>query len=165
MEITDILDKVWNVDCIGCAIASSKMVPPGGIIAENNSFYVHQDPEIPISGFVIIGSKRHVQSVAEFTEKEYADFTSLLYRSRRLLKLLTNIRSVTLIQEERSAHFHFWLFPWQDWMVEKYRSNSLNHIRSIISHAKTCRRTPIQTQSILEDVKTLRSAETRRVNA
>ena len=160
MEITDILDNVWDVGCIGCAIASSKMVPPGGMIAENDSFYVHQDPEIPISGFLIIGSKRHVQSVTDLTEKEYTDFASLLYRSRRLLELLPDIQSVTLIQEERSAHFHFWLFPWQGWMIEKYGSHSLSHIRSIMTYAKTHLRTPILTRSILEEVNLLRRAAT-----
>ena len=156
MEITDILDNVWHIDCIGCAIANSHMSPPGGVIEANDAFYVHQDPEVPIPGFLVIGAKKHVKSISEFTEKEYADFTALLYRSRKRLECLPNIHSITLIQEERSQHFHFWLFPWHNWMIEKYGKPSLDHIRSIMAHAKAHLKTATQIQSILNMVEHLK---------
>jgi len=160
MEITDILGHVWNVDCIGCAIAATTMNPPGGIIAENDSFYVHQDPEIPIIGFLIIASKRHIQSIVDLTQKEYVDFSSLLLHSRSLLSLLPNIQSITLVQEEHSTHFHLWLFPWYDWMIEKCGGKSLTHIRSIMACAKTAFNTPLQMQLILNGIECLKNAKT-----
>jgi diadenosine tetraphosphate (Ap4A) HIT family hydrolase len=159
VEITDILEQVWNVTCIGCAIASGEMTPSYGMISENDSFCLHQDPEVPIPGFLILASRKHVQSIADFTENECADFTSLLYRGRRLLNLLPGVNDVTIVQEERSSHFHCWLFPWYHWMIEKWGSNSLDHVRSITAYAKSNRVSDVQTQAVLEAVSCLKKEQ------
>ena len=57
-------------DCLGCALGDKSLIPPGGIIAETEHFILHQDPLVPIKGFLVINSKRHVQSIAELTEAE-----------------------------------------------------------------------------------------------
>jgi diadenosine tetraphosphate (Ap4A) HIT family hydrolase len=158
MEIHDILHQKWNAACIGCAIGAGEMIPPGGVIAENRRFYMHQDPEIPIPGFLIIAPRRHVHAIVDLTADEYADFASLLQSGRKLLTWLPELRSVTVIQEEHSSHFHLWLFPWYDWMIEKYGKRSLNHIRPIMEYAKTSLNTIQQQQLILESVATLQNA-------
>jgi diadenosine tetraphosphate (Ap4A) HIT family hydrolase len=158
MEINDILNQKWNVGCIGCAIGRGEMIPPGGVIAENRSFYMHQDPEIPIPGFLIIAPRKHVHAIVDLTADEYADFSSLLQSGRKLLTRLPDIRSVTVIQEEHSSHFHLWLFPWYDWMVEKYGKRSLSHIRPIMDYAKTMLKTPHQQLLVLESITVLKKA-------
>jgi uncharacterized SAM-binding protein YcdF (DUF218 family)/diadenosine tetraphosphate (Ap4A) HIT family hydrolase len=162
MEIIDISNQKWNVDCIGCAIGAGEMTPPGGVIAENRTFYMHQDPEIPIAGFLIIAPRRHIHAILDLTADEYADFASLLHSGRKLLTRLPELRSVTVIQEEHSSHFHLWLFPWYDWMVEKYGKRSLSHIRPIMEYAKTFSNTPQQQRLILESVATLQNAAQNR---
>ncbi len=132
------------------------MIPPGGMIAESHACYVHHDPEVPIVGFIVIGSKRHIQSVTDMTTEEYTDFSSLLRSCRTWLQSLPNIRSITLIQEERSRHFHLWLFPWYDWMIDQYGSMSLTHIRTIMHDAKQKFKTPQEIQHILHVVDMLR---------
>ncbi len=159
MITRDFLGNVWDIDCMGCAIGASVMVPPGGIIAENDSCFVHQDPEVPLEGFLIISPRRHVQSLTEFTAEDYADFVALMRFSRNALRLISDIHSITMIQEEESAHFHLWLFPWYEWMINQYGSVSLTHIRPIMASAKQTLNSPQQIQSILEWVEHLRQAK------
>lgn len=121
MQFTDISGQAWQVECMGCAIADSTVTPPaGGIIAANDSCYLHQDPEVPLEGFLVIGTNRHVRSIMDLRRDEYDDLPSLCRYGRQLMDLTPEIRSVTLIQEERSSHFHLWLFPWYGWMIEEY---------------------------------------------
>jgi len=157
MEISDILRHTWRGECLGCAIATGAMIPPGGMIAENMSCYVHHDPEIPIVGFLVIGSKRHLHSMTEYTREEYHDFSTMLLSSRKVLNNLPDIRSVTVIQEERSSHFHAWLFPWYEWMIAHAGRISLTHIRTVMQEARYTRNTPEQIQRILQSVALLRS--------
>ncbi len=157
MEMTDILQQTWRIDCLGCAIATASVVPPGGMIAEKRSCYVHQDPEVPLVGFLVLGTKRHVQSLAELTEKEYCDMTALLFESRKALRLFPDIQSITLVQEERSAHFHLWLFPWYQWMLEHDETNSLSHIRPIMAALKQHPPCSHDLQQILAGVEKLRT--------
>ncbi len=154
--VTDILKQEWDVKCIGCAMGAGDMIPPGGIIAENGACYVHQDPEVPLKGFLIVASRRHVQSIADFTSEEYADFSALLRLSRNALRPIPGILSVTLIQEETSGHFHLWLFPWYQWMVDQYGSTSLSHIRPIMASLRKDGTTPDQVREILDAVKILK---------
>ena len=156
MKISDFLGQTWDINCIGCAISQSQMIPPGGIIGENDSFYLHQDPEVPIAGFLIIGSKRHVQSINQLTEAEYSDFNSIVWRGRKLLGGMPDIQSVTIVQEERSAHFHLWLFPWKAWMIERYGKNSLEHVRAIMADAKTAKNAPESKEDVMEAVEMLK---------
>lgn len=157
MEMTDILQQTWHVDCLGCAIATETVMPPGGMIAENRSCYVHQDPEVPLVGFLVLGTKRHVRSLVELATEEYQDMTTLLFESRKALRLFPDIQSVSLIQEERSAHFHLWLFPWYQWMVEHYTTHSLSHIRPIMAALKQHPPCSEDLQQILAGVERLRS--------
>jgi diadenosine tetraphosphate (Ap4A) HIT family hydrolase len=73
---------------------------------ETQNFILHQDPEIPIKGFLIVAAKRHIRSMAELSQDEAQELFGLVYRARLALRRLGDIREVTVIQEERSAHFH-----------------------------------------------------------
>ena len=48
----DFLGHEWTYDCMGCAIADGSMLPPGGFIKQTEHFVVHQDPLIPLPGFL-----------------------------------------------------------------------------------------------------------------
>jgi diadenosine tetraphosphate (Ap4A) HIT family hydrolase len=151
-KIQDLLGEIWRVDCTGCAIGSGKMEPPGGIISENDSVFLHQDPEVPIPGFLVVGSRRHVRSLNEMSPKEQSEFTSLLCEAQSCLSALPEVESITIVQEERSAHFHTWLFPWQTWMTDMFGTNSLTHLGPIMAHAKSHRKNPDQLDTILKTV-------------
>lgn len=135
MIIKDFLNNEWTCKCIGCSIGSGEIIPPGGIIAETKNFVLHQDPEVPIKGFLIIASKEHIKSIAQLTQEEAAELFDLVYRARLAMNNIVDITEITIIQEERSGHFHLWLLPRYEWMKNKFE-NSLSCIREIMSYSK-----------------------------
>lgn len=135
MIIKDFLNNEWSCKCIGCSIGSGEIMPPGGIIAETKNFVLHQDPEVPIKGFLIIASKEHIKSIAQLTQEEAAELFDLVYRARLAMDNIPDITEITIIQEERSGHFHLWLLPRYEWMKDKFE-NSLSSIREIMNYSK-----------------------------
>jgi len=133
--IRDILNNEWSCKCIGCSIGNGEVNPPGGLIAETKNFVLHQDPEVPIKGFLIIASKKHIQSIAQITPEEASELFDLIYRARLAMKATVGINEVSIIQEERSGHFHLWLLPRHEWMNDKF-ANSLSSIREMMNYAK-----------------------------
>ncbi len=127
---TDFLDTTWNTSCMGCGIGDHSVVPPFGLIYESDCFVIHQDPLIPLEGFVLLASKRHISSIKEMTQEEYRNFSTSVWNIRSQYPESPELRYLTLIQEERGPHFHFWFFPWYIWM----KTNSqplLSQIRDI----------------------------------
>ena len=133
MKTRDFLGKEWEIDCMGCAIADGSMSVPGGFIRESKSFVVHQDPLIPLPGFLVIASLRHLRSISEMTDAEYEEFATLVRITHQAIKEVTKIEHLTIVQEERSIHFHLWFFPWTNEVVERYGSPSLSKIRDIMA--------------------------------
>jgi hypothetical protein len=52
------------------------------------------------------------------------------------LKHLKISDEITIVQEERSKHLHFWLFPWHAWMDSKFPKR-LSILREINEYAKS----------------------------
>lgn len=157
-HIIDILDRAWDRDdCFGCALGCGEIPPPGGLIAETSNFILHQDPEVLIRGFLIISAKRHLQSLAQMSPAEAQELFSLVYQARLALEKVIPGVVVTLIQEERSGHFHLWLLPRCAWMDEFF-DPSLNNIRPLMAYAKTHRKTEAGIREILETVEAVRQA-------
>jgi diadenosine tetraphosphate (Ap4A) HIT family hydrolase len=128
----DFLGQEWNIECMGCAVANGTISVPGGIIQKTDHFVVHQDPLIPLPGFLVIASLRHIQSMAEMTNREDEEFAHLLKTTHHAIKEMTKIEHLTIIQEESSIHFHMWFFPWTNAVVEKFGPPSLSKIRDIM---------------------------------
>lgn len=136
MPTKDFLGTVWEFDCMGCAIADQTMLPPGGMILRTAHFCVHQDPLIPIPGFLVIASTHHIQSITEMGKKEYLEFAQLARAVHQAVKQVTQVAHLTLVQEERSRHFHLWFFPWTDEILRQYGQSSLDKIRPIMAAYK-----------------------------
>lgn len=134
-EATDFNGNHWTFDCIGCAMAKHLVTPPGGLIYETENFYINPDPEVPINGFLIINTKRHVKSITEFTKEERIEFIELTNIAVKALKDLGITDEVTLVREERSFHFHLWIFPTHEWMTLKF-GKGITHLRDISHYAK-----------------------------
>jgi diadenosine tetraphosphate (Ap4A) HIT family hydrolase len=117
---------------MGCAISSGTMLVPGGFIHKTPNFCVHQDPLIPLPGFLVIAALRHIRSISEMQKSEYEEFSLLIQASHQAIKAVTGIEHLTIIQEESSIHFHLWFFPWLDFVIEKYGQPSLTKIREIM---------------------------------
>jgi diadenosine tetraphosphate (Ap4A) HIT family hydrolase len=132
MKTTDFLGNEWEIDCMGCAISKKEMLVPGGMIQRTKYFCVHQDPLIPIPGFLVIASVRHISSISEMHDLEFEDFSTLVKTTHKAIKEVTKVEYLTLIQEESSRHFHLWFFPWTKSVIEKYGTSSLSKIREIM---------------------------------
>lgn len=156
MIVKDILGKEWNCKCIGCSIGNGQITPPGGIIMSTKNFVIHQDPEIPIKAFLIITSKKHIKSISELTCEESQELFELVYKARIALKIIKDIKEVTIIQEERSGHFHLWLLPRYEWMDEKF-ANSLSTVREKLFYAKDNNKAEENITDILSTVDTIKN--------
>lgn len=135
MSRKDIMGNEIKSECIGCAIVRGEVNLPGGIIYDGKSIILAADPEIPIPGFLIITSKRHIQSFAELYTKERIEIVNTIALAEKAIKDLNIAETVTIVQEERSKHFHIWIFPNQEWMKEKF-GYGLQYLREINSYAK-----------------------------
>ena len=135
MNRKDILGNEIKSECVGCAIVRGEVKLPGGIIYDGESIILAADPEIPIPGFLIITSKRHIQSFAELTVDERTEIGNTITITERAIKDLKIAETVTLVQEERSKHFHIWIFPNQEWMLEKF-GYGLQYLREINAYAR-----------------------------
>jgi len=112
-----------------------KLLFPDATIIITKHFDIHQDWEVPISGFFIIASKRKISSIVDFNKKEVQEFSELLYKLRKGMKDILKIENVYLFQREDSrGGFHLWIFPRLSWM--KKFGRKIESIRPIIDYAK-----------------------------
>ncbi|MFD3157361.1 hypothetical protein ACFIJ5_10940 [Haloimpatiens sp. FM7330] len=79
--------------------------------------YLYTTLQQPYSYLNTIASKKHLKSINQLTLDEVTELTNLIYKSRLALNKISDINEIVIIQEERSNHFHVWLFP-------KYNFNS-----------------------------------------
>ena len=131
----DFLGNEWKFDCMGCAISKGEIKIPGGIIYEGKYTILGGDPEIPIPGFLIVNIKRHVNSFSELNKEERNEVGDVIVYAEKALKELKIVREVTLVQEERSKHFHIWIFPNYIWMTEKF-GKGIKYLRDVSEYAQ-----------------------------
>jgi diadenosine tetraphosphate (Ap4A) HIT family hydrolase len=148
----DFLGNTWEYDCLGCAIARQELSVPGGFIRKSGQFCVHQDPLVPVPSFVVIASTRHIQTLADMNEAEYAEFSKLVRQTQAAVKKAVQVESLTLVQEEHSGHFHLWFFPWLPEIIAGYGAPTLTKIRQIMAEVS---REPIRTAEWKELEKTI----------
>lgn len=155
MKIIDILGKEIEFNCLGCDIASHKMLPPGGYVYEDNFINVSADPEIPIPGFMVLGINKHVKSMNELTKEERYQIMDILNLTIEKIKECKISNEVLLIQEEKASHFHIWIVPIHEWM-NKFDKNVRN-IDKIIEYSKQICDDKVR-DDILECIKKLKES-------
>ncbi len=74
--------------------------------------------------------------------------------AEKAIKDLNIAETVTLVQEERSKHFHIWIFPNQEWMKEKF-GFGLQYMRDINSYARE-NATAEDTEKVIETIEQIR---------
>ncbi|OGI19229.1 MAG: hypothetical protein A3J06_04250 [Candidatus Moranbacteria bacterium RIFCSPLOWO2_02_FULL_48_19] len=156
--IEDFTGAKKEMDCIGCAITEAGKDQPGYII-ETRLFHAHQDYEIPIIGFVVLSTKRHIISFDEFTDEEAAEFIGLVREIRRAQRQVLGIETVYFIQEENNigSHFHLWFLPRYEWMNDEAKfGKKLNSARPVLQFSKTHMKTPKNIAAVKEAAEKLR---------
>lgn len=157
-KITDIHGKQVEVECISCALEDGEITLPVGVVAQNDSFALEQDFEVPIPGFLVLRSRRHMYAVDEFTEAEQQDFLRLLVAARSALREAANVQTVYLVEEEdtTSSHFHLWMVPIYPWMTEKF-GRGIAHVKESMNYAQTELKTPANLAEVQRVAKALQA--------
>lgn len=132
--ITSFDGSTHQIECIGCTDKDALQIEGLQAIFNNHNFGVYQDFETPIPGFYVIETKRHVRRILDFNSEEQSEFPVLLFHLRQVMESALDLHQVTLIQEERSGHFHTWLFPHYPWMNE-IQPPRIENIRTLIDYA------------------------------
>ena len=88
-----------------------------------------------IVGFLIIFLKRHANSFSELSQDERIEIGDVIYTAENALRELNITSEVTLVQEERSKHFHIWISPNYSWMTENF-GKGITYLRDISSYAQ-----------------------------
>lgn len=79
MKLIDMTGKEVEIrDCLGCEIANGTTDIFGGLLYQGKYFTVAQDFELPINGFIIIFSKRHVEKFIDLSYDEQIELTTQL---------------------------------------------------------------------------------------
>lgn len=156
-KIIDLTGKEQEFEgCMACTLNKGELELFGGVIYQNDYFMVAQDFEVPINGFIIISTKRHVSSINEFSETEKFEFVMLLDKVLKTLKDIGIAKEFILLQGERSdVHFHMSLFPRHDWMSEKF-GRVVSSMKQIQEYAMANMRTPENIKLIAETCKMLK---------
>jgi diadenosine tetraphosphate (Ap4A) HIT family hydrolase len=151
MEIISADGIKKEIDCIGCALQRGEIEHVGEKVGETENFEVGQDYEIPIPGFMILASKKHLKGIGDFNDSERSEYIDFLFRIRKAIEKVLEIEYVYIIQEEdtiaESSHFHVWLFPRLKWM-EKF-GRGIKSVKPIMEYA----RKEMKTQDNLKEVK------------
>lgn len=161
MEIIDIYNNKTIVkdECLSCAINSGEYKVPCGLICSTKHFGVNQDCEIPIPGFIIVSSKRHIQSIDQFTEEEQKDFISLIIKLRKGMREVLDINQVDIISvelpERKDEHFHLWLYPVTKEATERF-GTGIKAVKPMMNYAKENLKTPENIEKVEEYAKKLR---------
>lgn len=136
MIIKDLTGKECEVKgCLGCEIAGGKLLPFGGILYKDEYFTIAQDFELPIDGFIVISSNRHIEKFTDLTSDERIDLISLINKTLIILRENKVAEEFNVILEEKQGyHFHIWLMPRHKWMIEKF-GKVLKNIKQIQDYA------------------------------
>lgn len=153
-QMTDFLGNTYAYNCLGCEIGNKNIIPPGGVIYEDDIFLLASDPEVPLNGFLIVNVKKHINSISELNINEQHRMIELISKSITILKKLNICQEVTIIQEERSKHLHIWIFPNQEWMVHRF-GKGVSFVRDICKYAQETV-TIDKTKEILETIEKIK---------
>ncbi len=159
MKLLDLTGREWNFDgCLGCELVSKTLKPFGGVIFKDENFMIAQDFELPIEGFVIISSIRHLEKLTELTDAERADLMFLINKCLTVLRENGVAEEYNIILEEKSGyHFHVWLMPRHRWMTKKF-GKIMKNIKPIQEYALKNMRTEENFEKIKHTCEVLKTA-------
>ncbi len=157
--IEDYRGEKREIACLGCYYREAGEDVPGHILSAD-LFHAHQDHEIPIPGFVILSTRRHIKSIDEFTDEEAREFIDLVRRIRRALREALGIERIYFIQEEDTPdHFHVWFLPRYEWMEDEARfGRKVSSARPVLEYAREHLKTPENLEAVETVVRKLRQA-------
>ena len=114
--------------CKSCAIGNHAITNlPGGYLYEDELVNVTIDPEIPIKGFIVIGSRRHVATTTLMTREERIRVEDITNMVKLALESLGQ-KNILLFEDGFVEHYRRWIIPSDDWMFQFGRGKNLKQI-------------------------------------
>lgn len=156
--IEDFSGAEKEIECIGCFMNKKGEDSPGYVIA-TKFFHAHQDYEIPIPGFVILSTRRHIKSFDEFTDGEASEFVDLVRKIRKAQREALGIKHVYFVQEEDTKdHFHLWFLPRYAWMNDEAKfGRKVSSARPVLQFAQKHMKTPENIAKVKASAEKLRN--------
>lgn len=146
-------------DCMGCSIVKhfENIDFYRGQIIRTKNFTLAQDFELPINGFLVISSTRHILSINEMTLEEKQELITLIDITISSLKNLNVCSQYNVIWEEKdNCHFHVWLVPRHNYLVQAIGGNIIKHISELFDYAKNNLRTKENLNDIYNTINNLK---------
>ncbi len=158
MILTDMVGNEFEIkNCLGCEISNGNLDVFGGLLYQGENFAVAQDFELPIDGFIIVFSRRHIERFIDLTCEEQIELTKLISKTLKVLEENKIADEYNIILEEKSGyHFHIWLMPRHKWMIEKF-GKVLKNIKPIQDYALQNMRTQENFDKIKETCNLVKS--------
>ncbi|WP_020616486.1 HIT family protein [Paenibacillus daejeonensis] len=154
-QITMADGRVVEVECLSCALTSGLIVPAGGVIYESGNFHIHQDVAYPITGLVIIASKRHFYCMDELTQEEQSEYIALIHKVRSEQRTRLDIEKVYYFyNEDTTHHFHLWMVPRYEWMNQF--GYSVESLRPVLLHARNRMNNEENNRQVIEGISKLK---------
>ena len=145
--------------CMGCTIANSygKDSMIAGQVLKTKNFNIAQDSELPINGFIVIGSNRHIENINEMTLDEKQELIILIDAVILSLKNLMVCPEYDVVWEEKEgSHFHVWIMPRHKYLMDAIGTNIMKKVGELFSYAKENLRTEENLKVIFETIEKLK---------
>ena len=146
--------------CMGCTIAKNfeNSSLYFGQVVRTKNFTIAQDFELPINGFIVISSVRHIESINKMTTEEKQELINLIDVVIMSLKKLNVCSQYDVVWEEKgNNHFHVWLMPRHTYLLEAMGTNIIKKIGELFDYAKNNLRTEKNLQIVKNTIKQLRA--------
>jgi diadenosine tetraphosphate (Ap4A) HIT family hydrolase len=146
-------------DCMGCAIVNNfeNTNNYAGQVARTKNFTIAQDFELPINGFMVISSVRHLESINKMTLEEKQELITLIDVVISSLKKLGVCNQYNVVWEEKDGnHFHVWLMPRHKYLVEAMGTNIMKKVGEMFAYAKENLRTEENLKQVFATIDNLK---------
>ena len=153
-------DMIDFGDCMGCTIANSYTDNSkiSGQVLKTKNFNIAQDSELPINGFMVIGSNRHIESINEMTTNEKQELITLIDIAIASLKKLGVCNQYDVVWEEKeNCHFHVWLMPRHKYLLDAMGTNIIKKVGELFDYAKENLRTKENLKEIYNTIENLKT--------
>lgn len=98
-------------NCLTCQF-NKGITTPGGIVFQTKHWLCDHSFDTPLPGFLILKTRRHVESFAYLTQEEACEFGIVLFKLTKALKQVLHPEKIYILKfGEVVKHLHFWLIP------------------------------------------------------
>jgi diadenosine tetraphosphate (Ap4A) HIT family hydrolase len=119
----------YQADCLSCqSLLGTKRIPPGNPIFTSKHWTLEHKSQSPIYGWVILVLNTHKSSLADISEEEWREYSTLMPIIFRILKNTFDCEQLYVCQfaaKQGFEHIHWHIIPTNHDLPEKYRGSKI----------------------------------------